>query len=803
MKQFLVVILFTSSLFSQSVFPSKDSLGETRSRTYDVVHYKIEASFDEAKKMVIGKTSITLTPLLSAITEIVLDAEDMTVSSAVIGKEKQQFETKEKTLNIRLKRTLKYGDTAVVVIDYTALPKKGLYFVQPDSLSPDKPHQIWSQGEDMDNHHWFPCYDFPNDKATSEVIATVNNSYTVLSNGKLLSVKENKKGKTKTFHWAISKPHSSYLIMIAVGEYAVLTDEADGIPLEYYVYKNQIEDAKICLSHTPKIMKFFNQRIGYKYPWEKYAQITIRDFMFGGMENTTATTMMDRILVYNARSRVDESPASLIAHELAHQWWGDVVTCKDWRHLWLNESFASYFDPLYFEYAEGEDEFTNLMYAAQQSGIFADKTFGRKPIVSSGSYTSNIYPRGASVLNMLRFVLGDEAFFRSLKYYITKHQFTAVDTDDLKKAVEEATGQNLYWFFDQWVYKAGYPIFDVSYSYNDTTKTLALRVTQTQQQDSLTGIFQTPADIEISTSQKNIVERINIVKQDSTYLFSVNEKPVNVWFDKENKILKELHFEKSTDEWKYQALHGTDVVARRTAIITMRTQHEQKNYIPLFASILQNDAFWAVRQEAAIALGMMKEQSAEKTQALLSALHDVHPKVRAEAAAQLRAVHTAEVSSALRKAIAGDSSYSVEANALASLAKVDSILALPLLKSKINEWSYGNRVSNAALNAVAELDSTSGIELALKKIQSDEDMYGRYSALSILRKYGKNNTAVIQTLIGLLRDKSLNFGAISVLGEVGNVSAIPALSELAKKEDERAGKEAKKAIEKIQQREGK
>lgn len=804
MKNFFLLLPFLSlQLFSQSLFPAADSLGQARNRAYDVVHYRIEVSFDEAKKSVIGKTSVTLTPLLSRLSDVIFDAEDMTFSSVRIGKEKQQFETKEKTLNIHLKKEATFGDTITVSMEYIAVPKKGLYFVQPDSGYPDKPNQIWSQGEDMDNHHWFPCYDFPNDKATSEVIATVKNNYTVLSNGKLLSTKENKKAKTNTFHWAISKPHSSYLIMVAVGEYAILKDQADGIPLEYYVYKNQVGDAKACLSHTPKIMEFFNKRIGYKYPWEKYAQITIRDFMFGGMENTTATTMMDRILVFDARSRVDQSAASLIAHELAHQWWGDVVTCKDWRHLWLNESFASYFDPLYTEYAEGEDEFTNTMYAAQQSGINSDKSVGRKPIVSAGSLTTNIYPRGASVLNMLRFVLGNEAFFRALNFYITKNQFTPVDTDDLKKAIEEATGQNLFWFFDQWIYKAGYPIFTVSYKYNDTTKALALHIQQTQQQDSLTGIFRTPVDIEITTSQGASVQRINIVNGDSTYIFSVNEKPLNVWFDKGNKILKEIHFDKSLDEWKYQAMRGTDVVARRIALKKLRSQLEQKDFLSTYENSVRSDSFWAVRQEAVTALGATKEISEEKTQALLAALNDTHPSVRAEAATQLGAIHTAEVSSALRKAIANDSSYSVEANALSSLAKVDSIHALTILESKRNDWSYGNRVANSALSAIAKLDSVRGVQLAIEKIRYGEEPSGRYTAFAVLRKYGKNNPDVVKAFVALLNDERMKFGAINALGEIGDASVIPALTNSTSKEDSRENTMIQKAIEKIQEREKK
>ena len=479
-KMTILFLSFVSYSFSQSVFPVSTENGEAKSRTYHVVHYKIEVSFDELKKMVMGKVTTTIVPFTSDFTTLEFDAENMNFTKVSLGKTVLLFDSLEKTIRIRLNKTYSYRDTLTVSIDYWCVPQKGLYFIQPDSAYPDKPREIWTQGEDMDNHFWFPCWDFPNDKATSEVIATVRNSYTVLSNGKLVNVKEDKKTGTKTFYWKEDKPIASYLIMMAAGDYAIINDEADGIPIQYYVYKNQVDDAKACLAHTPLMMKFFDEKIGFKYAWEKYAQITIADFMYGGMENASATTMLDRILVFNARSRIDQSAVSLIAHEFAHQWWGDVVTCKDWRHIWLNESFASYFDPLYIEHALGEDEFLNDMYGSQQAGVHTDKVLGRKPIVSVGSYTSNVYPRGASVLHMLRFVLGDELFWRAIHHYIVKNQFTSVETNDLKIAVEEATGQNLYWFFDEWVYKAGHPVFDVAYLYNDSSKALFLTVKQTQ-----------------------------------------------------------------------------------------------------------------------------------------------------------------------------------------------------------------------------------------------------------------------------------------------------------------------------------
>ncbi len=654
----------------------------------------------------------------------------------------------------------------------------------------------------MDNHYWFPCWDFPNDKATSEVIGTVKSSYTFLSNGKLVDVKEDKKAGTKTFHWKEGKPHASYLIMMAAGEYAIINDEADGIPIEYYVYKNEVEDAKACLAHTPLIMKFFNEKIGYKYAWEKYAQVAIAEFMYGGMENTSATTMLDRILVFDARARIDQSAVSLIAHEFAHQWWGDVVTCKDWRNIWLNESFASYFDPLYIEHAFGEDEFINTMYGSQQAGIRTDRMMGRKPIVSVGSYQPNVYPRGASVLHMLRFVLGDDLFWRAIHHYITKNQFTSVETNDLKLAVEEATGQNLYWFFDQWVYKAGHPVFDVAYWYSDSSQSLLLTVKQTQSIDSLTGVFRTPVDVEITTAHGSFVHRINIAKEESTYTFLLTEKPKLVLFDKGDWILKEVNYTgRSMDEWNYQAEFGSDVAARKTAVEHIAKGDTAGETIPLLVRVLRSDPFWGVRLSALSALGTMTRVTDEKTDALISALWDKKSFVRSTAAALLGAIKTAKVSEALHKALS-DSSYSVEANCVTALSKVDSANALSIIRARLDVRSYGNQVANAALNALARVDSVEGVNVALRKVRYGANAEGRSTAMNVLKQYGRRRGDVKEACVHLLGDKSgqLKRNAAEFLGDVGGESELPELEKLANKHDGDASGAAEKAVKKIKER---
>ncbi len=805
MKNIVIISIFLSNqLLTQTLFPTRNGNGEARNRSYDVLHYKIEVSFDEPNKKVMGKVSTTLVPLLSDVKEIAFDAEQISFSKVMLGKKELKYDSLAKSILIHLDKSYSYRDTISLSIEYSATPKKGMYFVQPDSGYPNKPQQIWTQGEDMDNHFWLPCYDFPNDKATSEVIVTVKNNQVAVSNGKLFGVKEDKKNGTKTFSWKMSKPHSSYLIMLAVGKYAVLSEKGDGIPLEYYVYPNEVNDAKECFKETPNIMKFFNQRIGYRYPWEKYAQVCIAEFMFGGMENTTATTLADNITVYDARTRVDNSPTSLIAHEMAHQWWGDVLTCKDWRHLWLNESFASYFDPLYSEFSKGRDEFDYQMYNAQLAGINSDRAFGRKPIVSVGSYSSNIYPRGASVLHMLRFILGDSLFWRSINHYITKNQFTPVETNDFKNAIEETTGQNLYWFFEEWVYKAGYPKFDVAYTWNDSAKTISLSVKQTQTMDSLTGAFHMPIDIEVTTSHGAETHRVNIASKDTTFTLPSSEQPQLVIFDKGNWLIKELNFEKSHNEWMYQAEFAKNPIDRLRAV-----QHfvkaNDRSCAPLLARTARNDSFWAVKIEAINAFEKIDtlddKSKALAKEALVAETKNAKSKVRNAAVVQLKNFKGSDVTAALRSALS-DSSYSVVASAITSLAKVDSANVLSIITTFSDTKSYRNQIGNAVLNVIATMDSAQAITIAMKKARYGEDVFGRNTALGVLQKVGKNRKDIVALYVSLLSDKNVGVrnNVITRLGEVGDESVIPALEKIANDAAHPSSNTAKASIEKLKKK---
>lgn len=779
----LLIVVLAAVSTAQALFPVHDSTGEAPNRTFDVLHYRLDVTFDEANKSVSGHTTITFVPFLPALRTVTVDAESMKVSAVTLSGKPLQYTVGPSSITVSLDKAYSPHDTLAVDIAYSCTPRKGLYFIQPDSANPSKPCQIWSQGEDMDNHNWFPCYDFPNDKATSEVIATVRDEYTVLSNGRLVSVTSNKKDKTKTFHWKENLPHSSYLIMLAAGKYSVLRDTAGTVPLEYYVYPGQESNAKASFAETPAIMNFFNSRIAVKYPWEKYAQVAIADFMFGGMENTTATTLMDEAVLLDPRARIDESAVSLIAHEMAHMWWGDLVTCKDWRHLWLNEGFASYFDPLYFEATRGRGEFELQMSACQESAIRTDAMLGRKPIVSVGSLTANVYSRASSVLNMLRFVLGDELFWKAINHYITKYQYRAAETNDLKECIEEATGQNLYWFFDEWLYKAGHPVFDVSCTWNDTTHSEAVHVKQVQQTDSLTGIFRMPVSIELTTPAGATTHRVLLWTADTTFTLPSAERPTMVIFDRGNWLLKELHFSKTIDAWSYQASHAGSPIDRIRAIAALMEEGDSVAVVPILAPIALNDTSHAVRREAVSAL--TEHRYADSTtlamveSVMLAAARDPNSSVRSEGVAGLRRLRGERVIAAVRNAF-NDSSYAVMGSALEAIARVDSAHAVATLLPYLSVPSRRNTIQVSAMHGLMRVDSLQAIEAAWTLARPGHHMMARMSALQLLRRY----TSVRPQLVEYLKTASsasngfLGIMAIHMLGEVGNAAVIPFLESL-------------------------
>jgi aminopeptidase N len=647
-----------------------------RTRTYDVLHYALDIAVNPYVHELRGKAAITLVPLKSLNT-VQLDAGGMTFASITLRGSASPlvYTQRHDTLLVQLPSEQTSSDTLVLTLDYSCTPDRGFYFVGPDRYYPDTPVQAWSQGEEQDNHWWFPCYDYPNDKATSEMHVTVPDSFTTISNGALLSISHDTTARTSTYFWFSAKPASSYLISLVVGRFARIESRFGSIPVYSYFPPGKEIEAESSFSHTPDMMKLFSDETGFPYPWPKYSQVVIKQFMYGGMENLSAATLTDRTL-HDARARLDASSDGLVSHELSHQWFGDLLTCRNWSHAWLNEGFASYFANLYTGHALGGDEFQYAMHRSQLDAMTHDLGPDRRPTVTNDYseaadlFDSHIYGRGAAILHMLRFLLGDADFWKGIRRYVDEYQYMCVTTDDFEHAMEEASGEDLGWFFTEWVYHAGFPAFEVHSSYDSTARNITLMIEQQQEVDNLTPLYRMPVDVEVTTAKGSSVHRINVEPQ-REQLVSIPsaEPPTNIVFDKGGWILKSLVQPKSLPELFVQLKTG-DEADRERALIELGSQIDSPMVMEEVANILQHDPFWGVRKKAAEVLGWATDPQAG-FKSIAPAFRDPKSQVRVAATASLHNFKSLDVLMALGTLVETDSSYEVVAEAFKSLVAID------------------------------------------------------------------------------------------------------------------------------------
>src|SRR5216683_5176658 len=589
-----------------------------RDRDFHVEHVKLDLNVDPEDKRLEGTAHITLSALVDNLTRLEFDAVELDMKDVKLSAGKvSSFENTGRKLTIFLDKALKTSDRLTVSIRYSGEPRRGLYFIGPDKSYPDRPYQVWTQGEDEENRYWFPSYDYPNDRATSEIIVTVPQKYTAISNGTLVETKEGKAKGNRTFHWKQEIPHPNYLTSLAVGEFAITREKVDGVELEYYVPKGREEDAKRSFEKTPKMIQFFSNYFGIKYPYPKYAQVVVADFICGGMENITATTLTERTL-HDKRAHLDFTSDDLVSHELAHQWWGDLLTCRDWSHAWLNEGFATYCEVLFKEHDLGRDEAAYYQMRDQENYMEEDEERYRRPIVSktyiepTELFDRHLYEKGGLVLHTLRYYLGDELFQKGLQHYAKTFREKVVETNDFRRAMEDASGHSLEGFFDQWVYHGGYPEFKVNYDWDDNAKIAKLSVSQTQTANSETPeVFQTPVDISFTLPKGIQTRRITLTERNETFNFSLPEKPKDVEFDPGNWILKTLDFDKPKLMLLQQLQADKNAIGRMRAAQRL-AKYPSEDVVDALKTAALKDLFWGLQAESAKALGKIRTTLALK-----------------------------------------------------------------------------------------------------------------------------------------------------------------------------------------------
>ena len=521
-----------------------------RPQTFDAQNYTIRAKFDRANKRVFGDTTVSLKPLSADFKTVELDAVDLKFESVKLDPSGMdlQFSTAGGKIRVNLDKAYGPADLISVRFKYTAEPKKGVYFVAEAQKAEGKePHsaQIWSQGEAEEARHWFPSFDFPSDKATTEEYITAEKGETVIGNGEFLGKTENRDG-TDTWHYKMPVPHSTYLVSFVIGKYVRVDDKYKSIPRGFYVYPGREETARKAFGDTKNMIAVYEELTGVTFPYNKYDQTIVSNFQFGGMENITATTMADSEIFFADFDFGKTVVVDLVSHELAHSWFGDLVTCRNWAELWLNEGFATYMEAAYREKAFGREDYLRKVRSDALEFIIdeaVDKNRHALYNLRAGDANAlfdnaaTTYHKGGAVLYTLREQVGTAAFWKGINIYLNRHKFGNVESTDLRKAMEESSGQDLGWFFDQWVYGAGAPRLDVKPAYNTRTKTLTLTVSQTQRDDGITPqVFRLPLDVTFHTASGEDEEKIEVTKRTQVFTFKTDGKPTRIEIDKSEKI---------------------------------------------------------------------------------------------------------------------------------------------------------------------------------------------------------------------------------------------------------------------------
>ncbi len=684
----------------------------TRSHDYDLVHQRIEVSnFNWDSTSFDGKVATTLVARRAGLDSVILDAgAKLALKSATLRTARHGD-----TLVVYLARPAAFGDTVRFALSYHGVVEsgRGLTYIDTEGR-PHRPRQIWSQGEDNNNHFWFPTYDFPNDKMTWDVVATVPRGMTAVSNGRLISDVIAKDGSS-TFTWRQDKPSATYLVSLIVAPLVKIHDAWRTIPVDYYVYHEDSGVARPLFKITPDMIDTYSRLTGIDYPWAKYAQTTVADF-FGGMENVSATTLVDWLP--GPRNYQDRPwyPWILIPHELSHQWFGDYVTTENWANMWLNEGFAEFMPGQYWgqklgSHAEQDyflDEYDQFMQIDQDR---------RMPVAALGS--NNIYPKGALVLEMLKHYLGDQRFWASVHRYLVDHAFDNATTDDLRQAVLDATGENLDWFWDQWLYQAGYPEFAVTAKYDSSAATLTLVVQQTQQDSSKadsTGLryttpaaFRMPVTVRVGTAVGDVTARAQLSRrQDTIVVRDVKHAPTMVIFDDGNAILKQLTFDQPTAWLATQLERDPDLWNRHWVIAQLGQRPADTAAAVAVAKAATGADYFLTRVGAAKTLAVFPASAA--LPALQVALKDTSAQVRAAAVEALGDLGGAQAAALVRQAWTGDSSDAVRAAAVVAVAQTDSVGRGSVIVQALRTPSYRDAVQNSAYRAIARAGDTTMVD---------------------------------------------------------------------------------------------
>lgn len=743
------------------------------SRTYHVENYKLSLRFDQPKGEVFGDEVLTLRPLQAGFRRFYVDSAELTIEAVTFQGEQAKplaltFATEGSRLWITLDRDYDPKSALKVRLIYHGFPRTGLFFVNPNESYPDRPREVFSQGEPELNHYWFPCWDYPNDMATSETITTVPEGQSVVSNGQLAKVTHS--AGHVTYDWVESIPHSSYLISIAVGPWRKFSDKYKDKPVDYYVPRTVDEaTARRSFHLTPDMIGFFSRATGVDYPYEQYAQTTVHNYMFGGQENVSATTLTDTTL-HDERADHDYPSTNLVSHELGQHWFGDFVQGRDWANIWLNEGFATYMEALYTQHREGNDAYRFAIYQDQLMAQQEDHEAYRRSLVDRhyadplDMFDATTHEKGAAVLEMLRYVVDgadalskpasqDEPLFQAFHQYLISHREHAADTADLMASIWNTTGQELGWFFREWVFMAGHPEYRVEATYDVEKKIERVTIAQTQQVSAETPIFDMPVELGFhgANGQQQKV-RVHDNRQRQEFEIALDFAPLWVDFDPGDFIDKTLEFEQPMDSLIAESEKDPSMMSRLWAVQQLGAAKpaEKDNCVEALAHILV-DSFYAVRSAAAASLGKI---GTERSKAILLTALQEQKDSRVRMAVVDSLGHFSkeqDVFDALVRAFQLDESYAVQAAAAKQLGRSGVAAAFKILQTKAQAHPELH-VMQATLTGLSSTEDPRAFKVLLAQAQPGVPERVRIYALAGLEHFSEsaaNNES--ETLTAVVR----------------------------------------------------
>jgi aminopeptidase N len=749
-------------------------------RRFDLLHQKIEMRFDVPHRELFATVTTRVAITLAPTDTILLNAEDLTIDGASDDHGRTlRFTQDTAHVTVKLAHRAAVGDTVQFSLTYHAVPERGLYIVPRRNI-------VWSQGEATETRAWIPTYDASNDKTTWEFLVTADTGLKVLSNGKLIGVTPTKDGKANVWHWSQEKPASTYLYSVVVGPFTVLKDQWRGIPVEYWTYADTTDAAWRSFGETPSMIELYSEILGVNFAWDKYDQSIIPDFTYGGMENVSATTQTD-LALHPVSEEPENASRSLNAHELAHQWFGDLTTTADWADIWLNEGITTYMESVQDEKTRGWDDAELNWYGQQQQAMAADqnevrslvwgKYRGTDPIALF--FSGHVYPKGAQLAHQLRRLLGDSLFWAGMHRFLVDNAYQPVTTSDYAIAMEKTCHCDLDWFFDQWAYGIGYPKVEFHRHWAANLKTLHVVVSQTQPIDSLHPVFQFPATIRVITRDSVIRQQIFVHHQTDTFAIALPAEPLSFRFDEGGWLLGTVKGDLSVAELADEAKHDLDIRGRRWALGELEGNGDPAAAETRRFLVLNDHTEWL--REAAARM-MAHDANPDSKRVLASALRDPEPQVRMQALQSLDSLDAAQALTAAGAMYTTDPNDDVRAVALSVIASQKGKDALPALLAAVAPAQIAN-MRFTAMQFLAHIRAPQSEDALEKTTATTEDRNIRQVALQALAATGDSARATAVAL-RLIPDYDPLFAvtAVQVVGDVGGDAGKAKLRDAMKKE---------------------